>query len=634
MEDSSATYHANLFQLPTLKTNLDPMRRLTSTGCRSSLQNGMTAAIPAALLLALCGGCGSPLDARPDTELRRAVLAASQREIQPALERSSLLTTARVSKIDSLGIRPEIVADLERASGPESYAGTTLRMSPSLLGQTQQVVQINLRRAVLTSTENNLTVQFARIQPAIEQAKIVAAESAFDWTLFNNSTWNNLDRQAANTGAALTTQQTDLQNSIGLRRRVTSGGQFAIQQAIGLSDYKLRNNAIRPDPTGTAELTVQFDQPLLRNFGSEVNLAEVRLAENAERDQIQVLKANLLKTATDTEEAYWNLCSAVQQLRIAQRLVDRGIQVRDVLRSRSAAAGDVRQAQLSDAIAQVASREADVVRAEAAVRAASDRLKSQMNDRDLPIGSDVLVLPADMPVDQAIEYSVADSLVLGLQNRPEIQRAILGLDDASVRQMVADNGRLPQLDMRTQIRMSGLSTDVGRAAGREVTGSFVDYIVGLSFEIPIGNRGPEATYRVRKLERSQAAIAYRDVIQRVTSEVITALRQVTSNYALIEQTRAARIAAAENLRALEVEEKTIQALTPEFLDLKLRRQAALAGVEIQEFNALSDYNIAIARLHAACGTTLERNQIKFTVPTGPEGADRRPDQDPSFKAGK
>lgn len=592
----------------------------------------------AALLMAIVGGCGSPLGTRSDIELRRAVLAATQREIQPALDQGGLLTTARIEKVHLLGIKPAIVTELDRVSGPESYSSTELRMSPSLLGRSQEIIRVSMQRSLLTAVQNNLQVQFARLQPSIEQNRVIAAEAAFDWALFSTGTWNSLDRQSVGNFGVQNTYQQDLQNSLGVRRRTTGGGQFSLQQTTGLSDYKLQNNPIRPDPTGQSELTIQFDQPLLRNFGSDVNLAEVRLAENTERDQIQVLKANLIRTAQDAEEAYWLLSSAYQQLKIAQRLVDRGVQVRDVLRSRSSAAGDVRQAQLSDAVAQVASREADVVRAELAVRSASDRLKVILNDRDLPVGSDVLIIPSDAPVDQAIEYSVADSMILAIQNRPEIQRAVLGIDDSSIRQMVADNGRLPQLDMRTQVRMSGLSTDIGRAVGRQTSGNFADYVVGLSFEVPIGNRGPEAIFRVRQLERTQAVIAYRDVVQRVTSDVVIALRQVTSNYALIEQTRAARLAAAENLRALEVEEKTIQALTPEFLDLKLRRQAALAGVEIQEFNALTDYNISVARLHSACGTTLSRNGIKFTVPEVPVGAaaapQARPDLDDGIKLGK
>jgi outer membrane protein TolC len=134
------------------------------------------------------------------------------------------------------------------------------------------------------------------------------------------------------------------------------------------------------------------------------------------------------------------------------------------------------------------------------------------------------------------------------------------------------------------------------------------------FEQPIGNRGAEADYRARQLERMQATVEYRRVVQRVVLDVKTALRNITTNYQLIEQTRSARLAATENLRTLLVQEKTIQSLTPDFLDLKFRRQEALALAEADEQAALTDYNISLADLQAAMGTALEHNRIAFVVP--------------------
>ena len=569
-----------------------------------------------ALALWSLAGCSSPLYESSDEALRRTILNTTHRELREAQQVGTALITERPPRVESLGIKGETLTELERISGPESYSvADVARMSASMMGQPQAVVRVNMQRVVMTSVENNLTVQFARIAPAIAQASVVAAEAAFDWTLFSNTQWSALDRQSVGSLAVSQQQSQDINTTVGLRRRMTSGGAFTVQQAVGYTYNTVENNINTPNPSSNTELALQIDQPLLRNFGSDVSLAEVRLAQNSERDQIQTLKANLIRTATDAETAYWQLVSSYQTLRISQRLLDRGLSVRDTLRARMNSAGDVRQAQFSDAVAQVAAREADVSRAENQLRKASDALKTTMNDPQLPVGSDVVLLPADMPVDQAIRYSVADSMVLALQNRPEVQRAILGIDDASVRQLVSDNQRLPQVDLRAQTRFSGLRDNTLRSFEQMTSGGFVDFIVGLVYEQPIGNRAAEAQFRQRRLERSQSVIAYRDVIQRVMADVVNAVRDVTTNYVLIEQTRAARVAAAENLRALEVEEKTIQGLTPEFLDLKLRRQQALSIAEIQEINALTEYNTGIARLHSACGTSLERNRIKFTVPS-------------------
>ena len=93
------------------------------------------------------------------------------------------------------------------------------------------------------------------------------------------------------------------------------------------------------------------------------------------------------------------------------------------------------------------------------------------------------------------------------------------------------------------------------------------------------------------------------------------------NFQLIEQTRTSRLAAAENLRTLQAEEETIRSLTPEFLDLKLRRQDSLAIAEFQEVQALTDYSTALSDLYRAMGVTLERNGVVVETPAPGETPD-------------
>jgi len=117
-------------------------------------------------------------------------------------------------------------------------------------------------------------------------------------------------------------------------------------------------------------------------------------------------------------------------------------------------------------------------------------------------------------------------------------------------------------------------------------------------------------------------VGYRRIVQDVVLSVKRSLRDVATNYQLIEQSRSARLAATENLRTLEVQKKTIQALSPEFLNLEFQRQESLALAELEEIAALANYNIALADLYASTGTALERNQIKFVVPDAGEASGR------------
>jgi outer membrane protein TolC len=584
-----------------------------------------TGVLGGALLMAalLAGGCAGPLHRGDEGELRRSLLASIDRELIESRRASAPVAPVR-AEFEPLGLATEILEQLDRDSGPESYLAGPVTISPSLLGEAHRVERVSLQRAVLVSTSNSLSLQFARLVPAVSESQRVAAEGAFDWTLFGTGSLTGTDRQLQRTSpfGQQVQQQSGQSVSAGLRRQLVTGGQLTGQMELNRSDDDSPNITPLPNPANQLTGTLQLDQPLMRGFGSDAALAEVRLAGNAERDSIQQLKATVIQQVTQTEVAYWQLARAHGELAIARRLLDRGEEVRDTLRRRQRSAMDVRASQFSDAVATVEARRAEVIRAENNLRAASDQLKQLVNDPGLSVGSEVLLVPADRPVTEALSFGLRDTLATTLAKRPEVQRALLAINDAAIRQQLADNARLPQLDARLQVQLSELRDNADVALNELTRANFVNYLAGLSFEQPIGNRTGEAAYRGRVLESQQARITYRDVVQRVLLDVKGQLRGVASGYALIAQARASRLAAAENLRTLEVEEQTIQNLTPEFLDLKLRRQQALASAEAQELGALTEYNAAIARLHGAMGTALERNRIKFEVSEEGEGGGR------------
>lgn len=594
-----------------------------------TLRRGL-ARLPSYLPLGLAGagvflaGCTTPLQRRSEDELRRSLMESVEREVREARRFSQTLESTRVDRVPELRLKPEILAKLERDSGPNSYppaiqgTGTGgFVIGPSLLGGDQRAVAISLQRAISSAVANNLNVQFARLGPAIEEARAQAAEAAFDWTFFSTVQWISQDQENITSSGFPSNARTFderqvIQSQAGLRQRLITGGVFTVQQNIDYTDNATNGTFFNPDPASDASLLFQLDQPLLRNFGSDVALAEVQLATNSQRDRVLQLRAELLRTVTDTEQAYWGLVLAAGNLQIFRKLLDKGVDVRDVIRARLNV--DANPAQYANAVSAVENRRASIIRAENQLQSASDQLKLLMNDSELTIGSDTLILPVDRPVDAPTAYNFADMLLTAVRERPEIQRALLGIDDSSIRLRVAESGRLPQFDLRAQVRFNALASSVETSLSRQAEANLVDYLIGASFEVPLGNRGAEAGVRLRSLERLQSVITYRDVIRQVTGTVKGSLRDVLDSYRLIAQQRAARLAGAEQLRSIEARERTVQALTPEFLDFKLRTQDDLAAREREELAALTQYNTSLAILSRETGTALQRNRIRFEVP--------------------
>lgn len=577
------------------------------------------------ILAVAAGGCTSPLAVQSERDLRRSVMDSAKRELVQAQQMPAVQVTTREPGVERLQIKPELIPELERMAGPGSYDKNGYPMDTDLLGQPQRKVPVTLEHAMRSAAQNNLQVEFARLQPAVSEAQVVAAEAAFDFTLFSNTTWQNQDEPRAQTisggipSLSPVFQQLAAMNSSGLKRTLPSGGQISFQQDMNYTDINTPGGiGQRPNPAKEVDWTLELDQPLLRNFGSDINLSMVRLNRNAERDAIASLKRTMIQTLSDTERDYWQLAQSQRNLLILQRLYERGIATRDQIVNRFQTVGDVTAAQVADARARVERRLADVLRGQEAFRAASDTLKLQLNDADIPVGGEELLVPVDDAPDAPVSFSLSDVLSTAIRSRPEVQQSILSIDNTSIRQEVADNARLPRLDLRLQTRLAGLSTDYGHDYRQIGDTEFVDYLVGLQFEQPLGNRAAEAQYRQRRLERMQATIAYRFTIQQVVLEVKRALRQVVTNYKLIEQTRVARFAQTENLRSFEVEKAIFKGSTIEQLDLEFQFQEELASSEQDEVTALVNYSTSLAQLYAAMGTILEHNNIIFNVPNADE----------------
>jgi outer membrane protein len=575
-------------------------------------------AVCVGLVTGFLAGCSSPFAVQSERDLRRSVTDSVRREIAESQLVPSIRSPERQGGVERLKLKPELIPILESIAGPASYDKNVFPMDEDLLGRPQTFVPVTLERAIRTAAVNNIQVQFARLAPAIAEAQVVAAQAAFDITLFSNSEWNMTDQERAlfrqnfSTSGLPFDKRNVGTNATGLRRPLTTGGQLTFQQDLTYTDVSTPGGNNIPDPTNELAWVLRLEQPLLRGFGSDVTLAQVRLNRNAERDQICQLKSNLIRTITDTERTYWQLVQAHRNLLIVQRLYERGERVQRQVEARENL--DATPAQIADARATVFRRQGDVTAAQNAFRSASDTLKVLMNDPDQTIGGEALLVPVDDALDAPISFSLLDVMLASVRNRPEAQQAIISIDNTSIRMQVADNARLPRLDLRLQTRLSALGDDFRDNYEEAVEGRFIDYLIGIQFEQPIGNRAAEAAYRQRRLERMQATEAYRNTIQQVLLEAKRALRAVVTGYRLIEQRRTGRVAQSESLRSFEADIQIIRGHDVQTLDLQFRRQEALAQSEQDEIQALIDYNTALAQLYAAMGTALEHNKINFRIP--------------------
>jgi outer membrane protein TolC len=499
---------------------------------------------------------------------------------------------------------------LTGTQGPSAVQEPTRPPATGPALENDRVLRLPLQEVIHRAVANNLDVKVAGYQPAIDETRVTEAEARYDPVFFNNLSYSRTDNEngfgfGRNNGRNILEQ-------IGIRQNFWSGGNAELRYQSSWTEprnFSTDFSGARTvgDTFWDNQVVLEVTQPLLRDFGNDINYARISINRDNQRISLLEFRKQLETTATDIERTYWQLVGAERAVRIAENLLENTVSTGQVLWARRNQ--DVTRVQLSQANASIESRRGALIQAKARVRDLSDQLKRFMNDPEVPVSSGTLILPANAPSEEPLVFELEDQINTALENRLELGEQQLRVRSADTALRVANNNLLPRLNAVGSISVQGLENDFGRATNEQLGSTNLNYTIGLQFEIPIGNREARAIKRRAQLQRLQAVDQYANLIQQVSLEVQTALRDVKTSWDLMAATRMSRFAAADSLLAIQQRQDAGEALSPTFVQLKLDTQERLADAQTREVDAITNYNIAIARLEQAKGTLLRYNNI-------------------------
>jgi outer membrane protein len=491
--------------------------------------------------------------------------------------------------------------------------GWEVDLGINLLQQKAEKLGLTLENAVALTLSNNLDIQIATLTPGISEQDVIEAEAAFDFVFgasLNSQKTKKPQQQVIVGGVATSTSESSaniLDGGASISTLLTGGGSLTISTDVTRTNNQSPGTQLTPNPAWQTIGTLDFTQPLLRNFGETVTLAQIRLKEISHNQNKEDLQETLNVSITSTEQAYLELALQWKVLQVKNWLLEQGEQVVNILDLRRSY--DTGEADYAQAVATVQQRKADVITQQARVQESSDTLKNLINSEEYSLHSETVIQPIGVIEASPIILSPRQAIMTALENRPDIKKLLLSIKAESIQVDVADNARMPKLDMQAQMAFYGLGGSAGDGYQEVFDTDFINYLAGLSFEVPLGNRAAEAGYTSARLQKMRAIATYKKGIQNATVEVKKYVRNVLTNAELIHANRAYRLAQTENLRALSVEEETMAGLSPTFLNLKLQTQSGLANARIAEFTSIINYNKSIVDLYKSMGTTLVVHQI-------------------------
>ncbi|HRD01460.1 MAG TPA: TolC family protein [Candidatus Saccharicenans sp.] len=506
------------------------------------------------------------------------------------------------------------------------FLGLALAGSLFVQAQEELPLKLTLEDCILRTIQNNLGVSVQKLNPEISATALSKSKEKFYPTIqFGYTRRSNINPSYSGL-EAVESYETDYNDVNGqISQFIPFGGTLN----VSLDTYKssTTQNYQTWNPRYYSTLRFDFSQPLLQNFGLDISRKEIIIANKGLESSLAQTELALMNTINSSEQSYWNLVYAIEDLKVKQESLKLA---RELLakNQRSVEIGTLAPLDVLSAQSEVATREADIIRAEVAVKNAEDQLWILMNLPEDEKKQYTSIVPVDTPKYEQKAISLEEAESVALANRPDLRNLKISTDTQQFNLKVAKNQLLPALNLVASYYSPGLSGDrLVYLDNNPLTGIIVDKIpgprsqslkdafrfkyenwsVGLTLNIPLSNAISRASVAQARLNLQQAELNLKQQEQQAMLEVKTALRTVEANLHSVQAYKAARELQEQKLAAEE--EKLRVGQSTNYTVLQYQRD--LAAAQSSELKAIIDYNVSVANLEKTLGLSLKNRNIRL-----------------------
>ena len=501
----------------------------------------------------------------------------------------------------------------------------TLFFKPSF-SQEDKALSFSLEDCIVKALKDNLNVAVEVYNPDLADASLSKAKEFFLPRLdvsYGNQRTENPSYYWLEVEEVVARDYNDY--SVFLAQQIPTGGNFS----LGITGYQLDTTAgfQTLNPTYGNTLRFNFTQPLLKGFGFNISRREIIVARNNLDISVNQFQSVLMDTIYNVQEAYWNLVYSIEDYKVKQQSLQLA---RDLLakNKKEVEVGKIAPIEILNAEAVVASREADILQAEALTRRNEDVLRDLLYLTEEGEMSTKRIVPLDKPSFIRKDISLDEALKEALEKRPELRMKKINIETNELNMGVAKNQMLPGLDFQLSYWSPGLSGDriiygpgdpfpepIGKEKGSPSDSLrdafkllYNNWSIGLTLSIPLSNFTTRADYVRARMELEKSQLELENIEKQIFLDVKNAVRDIETNAKRVQAYRLARELAEQRLEA-EVKKLNVGLTTNYFV---LQYQEELEREGSLELKSLIDYNLAWARLEKAVGSSLEKRNIKIS----------------------
>ena len=484
---------------------------------------------------------------------------------------------------------------------------------------------LSLKDAIIRTLSNNISIQVESFNNKVKKESVAESLSEFDATLGLELSTGRKTQQLASAFSSPNRMENDNDNwDLSLSQKLITGANY--QFDFTNNRNKTNSETAGLNPSYRSEFQLSLTQPLLKNFGIDLNKSNVHIANNKVDISENEFKTKVIAVVSEIENTYWDFVFSLKDLEVKQKSLERAKDLQRLVKSQ-VLVGTLAPIETLQAESEVASREEFLLTAQDAIEDNQDKLKNILNIEFLSSEGLRPIYPST-PANIIIEeIDIKESMKMALANRPDYLGKKKDLENKDILVKYQENQIYPSVDLVGSMGLNGLSGEAititsgtfqgtsafGGSYGNSLTDSlstnYYDWEIGVKFSYPLGNRAAKSKLSTSRLEKAQLILDIKDLEREIILDIREAVRQLKTDSKRIKAATVAKQLAEEKLKA---EEKKFEVgLSTSFNVLEF--QEDLAEAQSNEIKTILDYKQSRIRFRRSTASTLKYHDVTLSA---------------------
>ena len=236
---------------------------------------------------------------------------------------------------------------------------------------------LSLKDAIIRTLSNNISIQVESFNNKVKKESVAESLSEFDATLGLELSTGRKTQQLASAFSSPNRMENDNDNwDLSLSQKLITGANY--QFDFTNNRNKTNSETAGLNPSYRSEFQLSLTQPLLKNFGIDLNKSNVHIANNKVDISENEFKTKVIAVVSEIENTYWDFVFSLKDLEVKQKSLERAKDLQRLVKSQ-VLVGTLAPIETLQAESEVASREEFLLTAQDAIEDNQDKLKNILN---------------------------------------------------------------------------------------------------------------------------------------------------------------------------------------------------------------------------------------------------------------